>query len=70
MATAAVMLIKTDQLDTIRVLQLCYLGEPFPEGAAVAMQPIKQPDFPVSFPTDPGNCTVKTTCYGVVERIP
>lgn len=68
--TAAVTLVKTSAQDTIRVLDLCYLGDPIPVGATVTIQPIKAPGFKVDVAVDPWSCRLKSTCFGTVKATP
>jgi hypothetical protein len=69
-ATAAVTLVKISAQDTIRVLDLCYLGDPIPVGATVTIQPIKAPGFTVDVAVDPWSCLLKSTCFGTVKTPP
>lgn len=65
--SASVTLVRTSAHDTIRVLDLCYLGDPIPVGAAVTIQPVKAPGFEVDVPADPRACSLKATCFGTVK---
>ncbi|SNC61570.1 hypothetical protein SAMN06265337_0495 [Hymenobacter gelipurpurascens] len=68
--TASVTLVKTGPLDTIRVLDLCYMGDPIPIGVTVTIQPVKAPGGEVDVPADPYTCSIKTTCFGTVKSTP
>ncbi|WP_156126275.1 hypothetical protein [Hymenobacter sp. DG25B] len=68
--TASVTLVKTNEGDTIRVLELCNLSKKFANGEFVLIQPDTAFEAEnISVPVDPRTCSLKRTYLGKVESI-
>ena len=51
LATTSVTIVKTEQGDTLRVLDMCNTSRGFKKGQSVKVNPVKKPPFSLSLPT-------------------